>query len=644
MCVCVCVCEGKMLLLRLQVFCAAAMCVLCSSQRVFFQCGAKLDVVDVQGLILSPGFPGNYSSGTHCVWQFFVPVGHQLTMEMFYFDVFESSERTLSTSADLMTSEDGEEHLPTKGLSRSQSELQEPSMVTMEIREESRETVWNTSQRLSERLSHPGISDHQQENAENSTIPSSVEDDTDHPPPSSTPPTVTEDVSETPQPVKDMCPDDVLYITDLITFSSRFCGSKRPSDDRLVFGSDVEMVEVIMELITNTHWGRGFALIFRYRNQTAVEVGGQRSSAPSVGAVEALLAAVSLAALFATGLMIVLCVTLRPKLCVKESNMASSSITSEVPVQNIHTDGSELQLVSANRSEQELNKHDNLRLPHTGNAHLLPHTGNAHLLPHTGNAPDCRSFQNAELECSDGLMEMELGTDEVFVISNAATPSFSHCTHREHILRHSETGSVQPSDWMPRSEPSNWPSRRSHVGSARPRAWSVRTFHDFLLPLPQLNRKWCSWNLTSPFTKLVDTLPPGSVVGGADGVKIPSVQHQRRYNSGRSQTSQQLCEPDGALCGLEQGVEVKICKFSAAEDEANLTIPEEDDREPLVSAEPQNRVKNSEIGNHESFPSLGSTHLAFTDEDLTVLKNTSKIQLPSLSHVTVPCDSAGKDM
>ena len=49
-----------------------------------------MDVVDVQGLILSPGFPYNYSSGTHCVWQFFVPVGHQLILEIFDFDVFES--------------------------------------------------------------------------------------------------------------------------------------------------------------------------------------------------------------------------------------------------------------------------------------------------------------------------------------------------------------------------------------------------------------------------------------------------------------------------------------------------------------------------------------------------------------------------
>lgn len=34
----------------------------------------------------------------------------------------------------------------------------------------------------------------------------------------------------------------------------------------------------------------------------------------------------------------------------------------------------------------------------------------------------------------------------------------------------------------------------------------MRTFQDFLPPLPQLHRKWCSWNSTSPFTKLVDSV------------------------------------------------------------------------------------------------------------------------------------------
>ncbi|MCJ8747155.1 hypothetical protein PDJAM_G00150190 [Pangasius djambal] len=553
-------------------------------------------------------------------------------MELFDFDVFESSERNSTTSEDMITSEDGEEHLLSKGLTRSQPALKEQSVGMTELRMESE--VSDTAKRVSERLSKPPLSYSAKEKAQNSMFPSSSEDKTEHLPPSSTPTTVVEDESEPLQLVTDACPNDVLYITDLITFSSRFCGSRRPSAGQLVFGSDAEMVEVIMELITNTHWGRGFALLFRYHNRTndaAVEVGGQRSSAPSVGAVEALLAAVSFAALFATSLMIVLCVTLRPKLCAKESTVTSST-TSEVPVQNLHTDGSELQLVTANHPEQELSKNDN-----------------APTLPHTGNTPKCRSSQNAELECSSGLMEMELGADEVFVISHTDTPSFSPCTHRERFLRCSDTGSVQPSDWMPRSEPSNWPSRGSHVGSARPRAWSVRTFHDFLLPLPQLNRKWCSWNLTSPFTKLVDTVSPGSVVdGGGGGVNVPSAQQQRRYTMSRSHTSQQICEPDGALCGPEQAAEVKICEFSP--DDGNLTIPvfaisEEDDREPLVSAEHQNQVKNNKIGNHESFPSLGSAHLAFTDEESAVLKNTSsKIQLPSLSHVTMPCDSVGKDM
>lgn len=131
----------------------------------------------------------------------------------------------------------------------------------------------------------------------------------------------------------------------------------------------------------------------------------------------------------------------------------------QVPVQNLHTDGSELQLVTVNRPEQELNKNDNtltlprtgnaLTLPYTGNALTLPRTGNAMicphtgnillyphtsstlLLPHTGNIPECGASQNAE--CSNGLMEMELGADEVFVISNTDT-SFSPCTVHTHLL------------------------------------------------------------------------------------------------------------------------------------------------------------------------------------------------------------------
>lgn len=141
--------------------------------------------------------------------------------------------------------------------------------------------------------------------------------------------------------------------------------------------------------------------------------------------------------------------------------------------------------------------------------------------------------------------------------------------------------------------------------------------------------------------------PPGSVVDAGDGVKVPSAQRQRRYNTSPSQRL--IFESEDAPCSPEQGVEVKICEYSN-DDNENLTIPvftisEEDDREPLVSGERYDQAKNNKIVNRESFPSLGSAHSAFTDEVSAVLKNTpGKIRLPSLSHVTVPCDSWGKDM
>lgn len=78
---------------------------------------------------------------------------------------------------------------------------------------------------------------------------------------------------------------------------------------------------------------------------------------------------------------------------------------------------------------------------------------------------------------------------------------------RERFLRHSDTGPV--GDWPSPLESSTSPGSRSVKdgnGCARPRAWSVRTFQDFLPPLPQLHKKWCSWNSTSPFTKLVDSV------------------------------------------------------------------------------------------------------------------------------------------
>lgn len=81
---------------------------------------------------------------------------------------------------------------------------------------------------------------------------------------------------------------------------------------------------------------------------------------------------------------------------------------------------------------------------------------------------------------------------------------------RERFLRHSDTGPGPSCDW-PSADLNTSPTgasslKESSSAGSRPRAWSVRTFQDFLPPLPQLHKKWCSWNSTSPFTKLVDSV------------------------------------------------------------------------------------------------------------------------------------------
>lgn len=148
----------------------------------------------------------------------------------------------------------------------------------------------------------------QKENFNPSSNPSSVMEETTRSSPHST---ETPAVSpETQQSVLDACPHDVLYISDLITFSSRFCGSNRPPSSQLVFGSNQEMVEVIMELITTTHWGRGFALLFHYHNLTK-PWSSQHDMSPSGNKIDSLLAAVSGAAFFALILTSVLCIIFR---------------------------------------------------------------------------------------------------------------------------------------------------------------------------------------------------------------------------------------------------------------------------------------------------------------------------------------------
>ncbi|XP_031426248.1 uncharacterized protein si:dkey-112e17.1 [Clupea harengus] len=533
----------------------------CAPQKVYFDCGAKVDVVDAQGLILSPGFPYNYSSGTHCVWQFFVPVGHQLIMEMFDFDVFENHNSQARFSAISEGGLDEDEMMddsavystvrseavgsatqpedlapPTQDSSSSSPKepqsspkdvvkpvvIQEQS-TKMEMAKVSNSAKWSSSSpSIVPSLQSPSQQgtgmEPQGDKALNDISPQGLRadarlgggefvSDPTSPPPL---PTDAESVSpETQQSQVDACPHDVLYISDLITFSSRFCGANRPASSQLVFGSSDGMVEVIMELITTTHWGRGFALLFHYRNHTDA-MADQRSLTPTARKMDALLAIVSGAAFFAVALSCVLFIVFRPKLCAKGAS-ASPSSNPEVPqlVQNPGVDVSELQLVPPNDLGQEVvpkngnnNRSHSLSLPNTG----LSFTAGGEV------------STNPELDISSGgLTELELGTDEVFVISSGPIPSrLPFCLHtRDRFLRHSDTGPSHVSDW-PSQEPSALPTATpagttGSFSSARPRAWSVRTFQDFLPPLPQLHKKWCSWNSTSPFTKLVDSAPSSSV-------------------------------------------------------------------------------------------------------------------------------------
>ncbi|XP_056313447.1 uncharacterized protein LOC130228953 [Danio aesculapii] len=642
----------------------------CFTQKVYFDCGAKVDVVDVQGLILSPGFPYNYSSGTHCVWQFFVPVGHQLVMEMFDFDVFEShsSPARFTTASVLEELPNGDGTLVSKSLAspKEPQSTHREEVKQVVIQEQSTKMemtkVSNSAKILSDSPSAAQASlplsrgqpvkdrnsvSSQSSRAARDFISTSPQTDTD------------EAVSpETQSPLVDACPHDVLYISDLITFSSRFCGSRRPLSSQLVFGSEDDMVEVIMELITTTHWGRGFALLFHYQNQTkAAMTEQQRSVLTSDSRTSALLGAVSGTVAFAVALAGVLCAIFRPKLCAKGAN-ASSSISSEVPegVLNSAADVSELQMVSPNDSEQQHNDNNN---------HSLNRS-----LSHTGSSVKaaCEVSDKAALELfSSGLTELELGTDEVFVIASAPTSAqlpFSPHIQRDRFLRHSDTGPSHPFDWSTPNPALPSATKSSFTGStnsARPRAWSVRTFRDLLPPLPQLHKKWCSWNSTSPFTKLVDTgfsstapesrrgktLPDASLCSPINSCHSDSFmsnasypltqpgQRQRRLNStsnlrrtrfntpcfgllsGTSETSKPqangipttnaLPDTSGTPSSQQQVPDEAL----NSEEPPVFAISEEEDRQPLVSPEhPEKPLRiNGQMFEGPKMPLLSKCHV-----------------------------------
>ncbi|XP_041575186.2 uncharacterized protein [Taeniopygia guttata] len=506
---------------------AAALCLGGAGAKVYYSCGAVVESME-RGLILSPGFPNNYYPGTHCVWQFFIPMRTHLILEIFDFDIFESSSETptpwdgfsapattenkdmpslggnldfavhttkpslqtltLKVAQNLSSTRDQSKDLAGRldelpGIISKKNEvkqaseenqwkqMKEPKAITKAQPEElpfpvagsasmqrQNSSGLETGEDLEGKmlLAHLAASERDEVTAESWTLP---------------PTALPMEISSSPQTAVDVCPHDVLYVSDLITFSSRFCGPNSPVNKTMVFGSSLEMVEVIMELITTTDRGRGFAMLFEYRNisdPSTVDAVRQERKENMM-----MLAIVTGIVVFALALLSALCIVCRQRTCPKRSSSNACS-DQENRIQNSTVDINELQLVVPSR-ENENNNHSVSR---------------------------------------EQAVTTETGSDEVFIISaGPGTSGLSFTTYRiqDKNLKRSVTSPASVSDWLS-SHPTAAGADAAEKGNVqlehpcpRQRTWSARTFHDLLAPIPQLQKKWCSWSTNSPFTKLVDS-------------------------------------------------------------------------------------------------------------------------------------------
>lgn len=321
-----------------------------------------------RGLILSPGFPNNYYPGTHCVWQFFIPVQTHLILEIFDFDIFASSSETpepwdgftsppTRRNKEMTSSEESLDFptsLPTtksflqtwmarvthnlnspgpqsKFLDGLHNEFPGTTLKKDEAKQASEEKPLKQMEEPKEiartqpgglsftvagnaamprqnisglemnkdlkgkiLLAHLTARERDQVTGESQTLSTTA---------------LPTESSSPQQPSIDVCPHDVLYVSDLITFSSRFCGTNSPLNKTMVFGSSLEMVEVIMELITTTDRGRGFAMLFEYKNITkpsSVDAGRQAGKENMM-----MLTVVMGIVIFALILLSTLCITCR---------------------------------------------------------------------------------------------------------------------------------------------------------------------------------------------------------------------------------------------------------------------------------------------------------------------------------------------
>ncbi|XP_054700935.1 uncharacterized protein LOC129213991 isoform X2 [Grus americana] len=433
---------------------AAALCLGGAGGKVYYSCGAVVESME-RGLILSPGFPNNYYPGTHCVWQFFIPMRTHLILEIFDFDIFESSSETPApwddgfsapaktgdkdmpsleenldfslhtTKPSLQTwmskmaqnlsstgdrSKDLASHLDElpgttskkdeakqaseenqskqmkepKAITRAQPELPFPVAGSATMRRQN--TSGPETEDLNGKilLAHLAASERDEVTVESWTLPTTV---------------LPMEISSSPQSAVDVCPHDVLYVSDLITFSSRFCGPNSPLNKTMVFGSSLEMVEVIMELITTTDRGRGFAMLFEYKNITepnTVDAVKQERKENMM-----MLAIITGIVFFALALLSALCIACRQRTCPKRSSSNACS-DQENGIQNSAVDINELQLVVPSQ-ENENNNHSVSR------EQAVTSCG--------GSTERSPQDTDPDVPSSTSAVTTETGSDEVFIIS-----------------------------------------------------------------------------------------------------------------------------------------------------------------------------------------------------------------------------------
>ncbi|XP_030073588.1 uncharacterized protein LOC115479660 [Microcaecilia unicolor] len=250
----------------------------------------------------------------------------------------------------------------------------------------------------------------------------------------------------------------------------------------MVFGSSVGLVEVIMELITTTDRGRGFAMLFEYKNDTGVTSMDLRRHGENM-----VILAIITGTIFFALILTTLYLVYRQKIWSKRQSGGFSE--QENGIQNAAVDISELQLVVQSW------KSDNDR------SFMGPDiAGNSR--GGQGREP---SHQTLTEDPSSPSAASASGSEKVFAgLSGEGTsePSFTSCRMQDKNLKRSITSPAS----VFAGEATDNSSERIVPNTPRQRTWSIRTFHDLLPPLPQLQRKRCSsWTTNSPFTKLLDS-------------------------------------------------------------------------------------------------------------------------------------------